>query len=191
MKRFFLAVIFICPGFGGAEVTLSPVRARHATFLKELFEVPDVNRFFLGNKSASESAKDHMSAAKNDLYRNREIFYGNWVIKDQGKVAGYLAMSAVETDWLPPKVQSKFRKTTSDELYLVVGFALLPEFRGNGTASKALMAALKYAKDTLRSKYVFASANNLNEPSIRLLKRNGFLPFHSGLKSTKFFLQLN
>ncbi len=122
---------------------------------------------------------------------SRKRFDGHWVIIYQGKIGGYLVMSAIDSAWLPVEIHADFPKNHPDELHLAVGYALLPTFREKGIASNALNIALDFAKSTLGAKYVFGSTNNLNEPSAEVLLRNGFAPIHVGPKRTKYLLKLD
>jgi RimJ/RimL family protein N-acetyltransferase len=55
-----------------------------------------------------------------------------------------------------------------------VGYALLPEFCGQGYAAEAAAAALAHARDTLGLRRVVAIVNEENGRSLRLLGKLGF-----------------
>jgi RimJ/RimL family protein N-acetyltransferase len=55
-----------------------------------------------------------------------------------------------------------------------VGYALLPEFCGQGYAAEAAAAALAYGRETLGLQRVVAVVNGENARSLRLLEKLGF-----------------
>jgi RimJ/RimL family protein N-acetyltransferase len=56
-----------------------------------------------------------------------------------------------------------------------IGFALLPEYEGNGYAYEAASATLKYAKNTLKLNRIAAITVPYNLSSIKLLEKIGFV----------------
>ena len=63
------------------------------------------------------------------------------------------------------------RKTLDD---VDIGFALLPEYEGNGFATEAAVAVMKYAKETLKLIKLAAVATPHNVRSIKILTGFGF-----------------
>ncbi|NER15472.1 GNAT family N-acetyltransferase [Leptobacterium flavescens] len=55
--------------------------------------------------------------------------------------------------------------------YPDIGFALMPEFEGNGFALEAAQATMKYAKKELKLEKIAAITDQENERSIHLLKK--------------------
>lgn len=55
-----------------------------------------------------------------------------------------------------------------------IGFALSPEFSGNGYAYEAALATLDYAKNSLRLKSIVAITTQKNKSSIKLLEKLKF-----------------
>ncbi|WP_444940887.1 GNAT family N-acetyltransferase [Microbulbifer sp. ZKSA004] len=54
-----------------------------------------------------------------------------------------------------------------------IGFAFLPDYRGQGFALEAAKAVMMYARDTLGLTRILAIAQPENKPSIRLLEKLG------------------
>ena len=54
-----------------------------------------------------------------------------------------------------------------------IGFALLPQFEGNGYALEASKGVMKFAKDKLNLKRIAAITVPYNIPSIKLLEKLG------------------
>lgn len=176
---------------GFNDIILIPLRQKHRVELKNLYSTPDVNRFFLGRQSADSAVKAHLKSARNPHSGKRNSFAGRWVIEFKGSFVGYLEMVAMEPNSLPVEVAESFKKTNQDDLYLSVGYALDPAFRGNGIATKALSHAIQFAKDVLKPKYIFASTNSLNDASQKVLLRNRFsiLPTYE-TKRIKFVMEV-
>ncbi len=176
-----------------SELTLVPLRQRHFESLKSLLQTPDVNRFFSGGKSDPEgSAANHIRRAKRASGDRRETFDGQWAIEISGEFAGIIALTEVGLDRLPPEFGVRFPKEHPEDLYLSVGYALNPNFRGQGLASRSLNLVTEFARNTLGARYIFASTNALNDPSKDVLNRAGFeiLPT-SDSKRVKFFKSLS
>jgi [ribosomal protein S5]-alanine N-acetyltransferase len=55
-----------------------------------------------------------------------------------------------------------------------LGFALLPEYRGQGFALEAAWGVLKYVKETMKLNRLAAIVSRNNVPSARLLRKLGF-----------------
>ena len=55
-----------------------------------------------------------------------------------------------------------------------LGFALLPQFSGQGYAFEAAVGVMSYARDALGIQRLYAIVNRSNDRSIRLLQRLGF-----------------
>ena len=55
-----------------------------------------------------------------------------------------------------------------------IGFAFLPDYRGQGYGSEAASAVLAYAHHNLKLKRILAITNPDNESSIKLLEKLGF-----------------
>ncbi|HKR11451.1 MAG TPA: GNAT family N-acetyltransferase [Pyrinomonadaceae bacterium] len=56
-----------------------------------------------------------------------------------------------------------------------IGFAFLPDFWGQGFGFEAATAVLKYGQETLQLDRIVAITSLDNEPSIKLLRRMGFI----------------
>jgi len=173
------------------DIELQPVSFLKKSQLVNLLSEQDIERFYLGNKPAEPAASAFLLRSKSPNGGHRETFDGMWAIIYKNKPAGILAMSAVSPEWLPSEVQSEFQKQSNSDLYLAVGYALKSQFRGQGIVSRALSAAIDYAKSELKAKYLFASANNLNQPSAEVLLSNGFHILFRDEKRSKFILRIN
>lgn len=173
------------------EIQLRPAGAYEKNQLINLLSEPDIQRFFLGNNPPEYAANAMLDRSKQTNGGDRDTFDGAWVVTYKNKPAGILMMSAISLEWLPPEIQSEFQKQSPSDLYLAVGYALKPEFRGYGVMSKAVNLAIEYAKNNLKAKYIFASANNLNTPSAKLLLKNGFQKLFQDEKRTKYILPLS
>lgn len=176
---------------GTEELRMIPLNKSYRHQLTRLFLESDVSRFFIGQRFDKEIVSRHILRAESDHGESRENFDGLWVISYKGEVGGYFVMAAVDGSWLPAEIAASFRKSRPDELHVAVGYALHPSLRGKGIATRALNIGVDFAKNTLKAKFVFASANNLNEPSSGVLLRNSFTPIHIGLERTKFVRRLD
>jgi ribosomal-protein-alanine N-acetyltransferase len=56
-----------------------------------------------------------------------------------------------------------------------VGYELLPQYRGLGIMQEALLKVIEFGFKTLGLKSIFADPKAINEPSIKLLKKCGFV----------------
>jgi [ribosomal protein S5]-alanine N-acetyltransferase len=56
-----------------------------------------------------------------------------------------------------------------------IGFAFLPQWRGQGYAAEAALASLQYGKDVLKKSRVVAIVLPTNMPSVMLLKKIGLI----------------
>ncbi len=99
-------------------------------------------------------------------------------------------LTAVESSFMPEKIREKFRKTSSGDLYLSVGYALKKSFRGRNIAFNALSLVTDFASSQLYADYIFASTNNVNFASQAVLRKSGFNSIFVGEQQTKFYLQL-
>ena len=105
--------------------------------------------------------------------------FGYWAVtrKDDGQLLGQVHLDAyVNAGWydIPEDPASPFQ---SVEVHL--GFAFGKRFWGNGYATEACCAAIRYAFTHLRLKRLVGGANANNLPSIRLHQRLGFHTFSS------------
>lgn len=55
-----------------------------------------------------------------------------------------------------------------------IGFAFLPQFRGQGYAIESAAAVMKYSREVLGLEEIAAITTPTNEPSIKLLEKLGF-----------------
>ncbi|MEQ1664394.1 MAG: GNAT family N-acetyltransferase [Bdellovibrionales bacterium] len=170
------------------NIALTPLNERDKSNLTKLFKNHEVNRFFLGGQTARLESLTHIARSNKSSAKLRESFDGQWTINFNGIFAGYLIMTALNPENIPTGPTQNFEKVSDDDLYLAIGYALMPEFRGNGIASKSLALAIKFAQTFLRPKYMFASTNYLNEASKKVLLKNGFsvLPTRS-TSNIKFY----
>lgn len=114
------------------------------------------------------------------------------MIEYRGEIAGYIMLTKSKPALLSQEHQDRFPEESVDDLDLVVGYAVDPAFRGQRIATHALATALEFASSALNARYVFASANRLNEPSKVVLLRSGFEIFpHSDSRRHKFVKKLN
>jgi [ribosomal protein S5]-alanine N-acetyltransferase len=112
---------------------------------------------------------------------------GDRGIRSESDAATYIRNSI----WVPHQthgygmyvVQSKAAQTPIGLCGLVkrdylsapdLGFALLPDFSGQGYAFEAAVGVMSYARDTLDIQRLYAIVNSSNDRSIRLLGRLGF-----------------
>ncbi len=56
-----------------------------------------------------------------------------------------------------------------------VGYELLPQYRGQGIMQEALLKVIEFGFKTLELKTIFADPKAINEPSIKLLEKCGFV----------------
>lgn len=174
------------------DLALTPLTSVHRKQLYQLFTTEDVNRFFLGFASPEKATPEHIQRARKSLRTSRRNFDGLWMIEHKGAIAGFIMLTKVELNRLSLEHEAHFTKENPDDLDLAVGYALDPKFRGHGIATLALQVATKFADETLGARYIFASANKLNEPSKEVLLRAGYEIFpHSSEKQNKFFKRLN
>ena len=56
-----------------------------------------------------------------------------------------------------------------------VGYELLPQYRGQGIMQEALLKVIEFGFKTLGLKSIFADPKAINEQSVRLLEKSGFV----------------
>lgn len=56
-----------------------------------------------------------------------------------------------------------------------IGYMILPDYHGKGLMQEAMVAALRYAFDTIRFHSIEANVNPANTASIKILERNQFI----------------
>lgn len=85
---------------------------------------------------------------------------------------------AITTDGKPGMIGAISLWNFSDDLLTAeVGYSLHPDFQNQGIMNEALGAVLKFGFDTLHFQTIEAFTNRWNEPSKRMLLRNGFILF--------------
>jgi len=173
------------------DLALIPLNKNHYKNLIQLYSQADVKKYYLDSRNPHFSAKHTISRANNPISSERENIDIIWAIEESGRFVGVFNLSAIGPLWFPEELQTKFQRK-DNELFLAVGYALLPEFRARGLANRSLELALLFAKHVLNPKYVFASTNTKNENSIRALLKSGFLPLSSSsTESIKFYRNIS
>lgn len=187
-----LATATLHPTLTKDEITLTPLTRAHRKSLYQLFATEDVNRFFLGFASPEKATPEHLQRAQKSLKSTRRNYDGLWIIQYKNQIAGFIMLTKITPGRLSPEHESQFPSDNLTDLDLAVGYALDPKFRGHGIATRALDLATEFAKEMLEARYVFASANKLNEPSTKVLLRAGYEIFpHPSEKQNKFYKRLN
>lgn len=174
------------------NLKLVPLNIGDKENLSLLFSDPEVSRFFLGNQPVDQAVEEHLSRAERNAKNPRDRFDGLWAIMHDGAFVGIFMLTAIDVSDLLPEQRMNFRKVSRTDLYLNVAYALNPNYRGKGLASRSLTDGLEFAKNQLKAKFVFASTNHLNGPSKEVLFRNGFSVMPTWMiGKTKFYKRLN
>lgn len=177
------------------DVRFKVLTSAHEEALLRLYSIDDVHEFFLGGqRSPEEAAEAHVRRSENKAIQRWLIFDTQWVIEYQGEFAGVIALAIMPIDWLCQEHQAQFSKADLDDFNLVLGYAILPEFRGIGLASRSIGMALDFAKAKLKARYVFASTRDTNVPSKGVLKKMGFSALGPNPKKpqqSRYYIKLN
>lgn len=110
---------------------------------------------------------------------------GNYIL--QGPMQSYarhgfgLFLAELKTSGLPIGICGLLKRETLPDVDL--GFALLPEFRGNGYAHESAAAVLAWGKKTFHLSRVVAITTPDNQASIKVLEKLGF-EFEKSLRLT-------
>lgn len=140
------------------RLVLRYLTADDAAFILRLVNDPDWLRY-IGDKHVHSDADAvcYLETGPIDMYRR--LGFGLWAVdlKEGGTPIGMCGL---------------IKRDTLEDVDL--GFALLPEFRGQGYAAEAAAAALDYGRSVLGLKRIVAIATPDNDPSARLLERLGF-----------------
>jgi RimJ/RimL family protein N-acetyltransferase len=134
------------------RLQLHPISIHDAEFMLKLINCPGFIRF-IGDRNV-QTMEESTQYIENML-TNPDVTY--WVIKLKEKETPVGVVTWVKRDFLP-----------SPDL----GYALLPEFEGNGYAFEASEAWLSYQKQPNTATLAICQANNL--ASIKLLKKLQF-----------------
>jgi [ribosomal protein S5]-alanine N-acetyltransferase len=139
------------------RLQLRRLQLSDAEFILRLVNEPSWLRF-IGDKNVHnlDDARRYLREGPLDMYERHGFGLYCVVIKESGAPAGTCGL--LKRDWLPD----------AD-----VGYALLPEFWGQGYAYEAASAVLEYAHRTLGLQRVLAMTTPTNDSSIRLLGKVG------------------
>ena len=132
--------------------------ADDAAFILQLVNDPDWLRY-IGDRGVRtlDDARAYLEKGPIDMYRR--LGFGTYVVvlKETGALMGSCGL--VKRDGLDD---------------VDIGFAFLPEHRGQGYALESADAVRNYAIVTLGLKRLVAIVSPANQPSIRLLEKLGF-----------------
>lgn len=108
------------------------------------------------NVKSLEDARGYLTKGPMAMYE--KTGFGMWVVtlKETGEAIGTCGL--IKRDSLED---------------VDIGFALLPQFRGQGYAWESANAVLEYGRDTVGLKRMVAIVSPANKPSIRILERLG------------------
>jgi RimJ/RimL family protein N-acetyltransferase len=134
------------------RLQLHPISIHDAEFMLKLINCPGFIRF-IGDRNVR--TMEESTQYIENMLTNPDVTY--WVIKLKEKETPVGVVTWVKRDFLP-----------SPDL----GYALLPEFEGNGYAFEASEAWLSYQKQPNTATLAICQANNL--ASIKLLKKLQF-----------------
>jgi len=134
------------------RLQLRPITIHDAEFMLKLINCPGFIRF-IGDRNVR--TMEESTQYIENMLTNPDVTY--WVIKLKEKETPVGVVTWVKRDFLP-----------SPDL----GYALLPEFEGNGYAFEASEAWLSYQKQPNTATLAICQANNL--ASIKLLKKLQF-----------------
>jgi ribosomal-protein-alanine N-acetyltransferase len=139
------------------RLTLREVSEADAGFVLELLNDADFKRNIADRGVRTlEDARAYISERFAESYRRHG--FGLWLVetKETGEAAGVCGL--VKRDVLPG---------------IDIGYAFLPAFRARGYAHESASAVLRYARDVLGLKRLYAIVNPDNAGSIRVLERLG------------------
>ncbi len=126
-------------------------------FIQELLNTPGWLKY-IGTRSIN-TTEDAINYIKNRIQKSySETGFGFYlmILKSSGAKAGMCGL---------------VKRESLDDID--IGFALLPQFEGNGYAFEASEGVMKFAKDNLNLKKLAAITVPYNTPSIKLLEKLG------------------
>lgn len=144
------------------RLVLRRLRVADAGFILELVNTSGWLRF-IGDRGVRnvDDAIEYLRKGPFDSYEKRG--YGLWLVVRKSDSQSIGLCGILKRDTLE---------------YPDVGFALLPQFTGNGYANEAVRAVLATGRDTFRLPIVSAITTPDNEASKKVLLRNGFSYSH-------------
>lgn len=147
--------------------------AADAEFILELLNDPAWLRF-IGNKNVRtlDDARDYISKTLVGMYER--LGFGLYLTERRGDGAPLGLCGLIKRDSLPD---------------VDIGFAFLPQFRGEGYAYEAASAVLEHGRNAFNLKRVVAITTLDNEGSARLLEKLGF-KFERTIKQSDEVLRL-
>lgn len=162
------------------RLTLREITTEDAEFIYNLLNDPDFLRYIGDRKIKNlDDAKEYISKK---MIPNYETFgFGFYLteLRENGTPTGVCGL-----------VKRPFLE------HVDVGFAFLPEYRGNGYAFESASAILKYAKNNLGINYIVAITDPDNFRSIKLLEKLGLkfskmIQFDNEEKKCRLFVPAN
>lgn len=139
------------------RLALDELTGADATFLVALLNDPDFLRY-IGDRGVrtEDDARRYLEKGPVDSYRR--LGFGLWLVRrrEDGERLGICGL---------------LKRDTLDDVDL--GFAFLPQFRGQGYARESAAAVLAHARDVLGIARVVAIASRDNDASARLLEAVG------------------
>jgi len=141
-----------------SRLKLRRLELTDADFIYRLLNDPHWLRF-IGDKQITDldGARRYIEDGPRAMYRRFGFGLNRVTLKDQDTPIGICGVLQRESLPLPD-----------------LGFAFLPEYRGQGYAQEAADAILQHAYSTLHQTQVVAIVHPDNHPSIRLLDKLGF-----------------
>lgn len=120
----------------------------------------DATNRLIGRKKATaiEEAYTFIENRNEDIVANKSMYWAV-CLKNEPGLAGTFCLFNFNAEYAAAEV----------------GYEFLPHFRGRGFAKEALESVLQYCFETLKLKRIDAYVNKENEPSLRLLKKLGFV----------------
>ncbi|HEY0173266.1 MAG TPA: GNAT family N-acetyltransferase [Pyrinomonadaceae bacterium] len=139
------------------RLKLREVTEADAPFVLELLNDPDFVRNVADRGVRTlEEARRYVAERFVESYR-RDGF-GFWLVEPKGSTAPAGICGLVKRDSLPG---------------VDVGYAFLPPFRSKGYASESASAVMRYARETLGLRRLYAIVNPENAVSVRVLEKLG------------------
>ncbi len=108
------------------------------------------------NVKSLEDARGYL--AKGPMAMYEKTGFGMWVVTLQSTGEAIGTCGLIKRDSL---------------VDIDIGFAFLPQFRGQGYAVESAMAVLEYGRSSVGLKRIVAIVSPANQPSIRILERLG------------------
>jgi RimJ/RimL family protein N-acetyltransferase len=139
------------------RLTIRELVHSDAAFMLQLLNDPAFIQY-VGDKGVRtlDEACEYIDAGPRTMYG--EFGFGLWVVELM--------------DGTPIGICGLLKRPVLDDVDL--GFAMLPQFRGEGYAFEAAAAVVAHARDTLRLERLVAITNPDNDASGRLLEKLGF-----------------